>query len=163
MKVQVAVWSRVEAGGGKSFATVSARLWTWYWLYACLFRKWQTCYSTANQKSNVCAYCNTIYYRWLELANLIHLVPECCGVVVSMLAHNAGDEGSIPVSAPTQFSISGFHGRNLLSSFHRGKEKALPQFRQCSGPVTSCMHVCSGNGRHVIILRFLGFQHFWCS
>ena len=42
------------------------------------------------------------------------------------------------------------------SSSHRGEEKALPQFRQCSGPVTSCMHACSGNGRHVIPRR-----NFW--
>ena len=34
----------------------------------------------------------------------------------------------------------------------RGEEKALPQFRQGSGPVTSCMHACSGSGRHVIPL-----------
>ena len=35
---------------------------------------------------------------------------------------------------------------------NRGKEKALPQFRQGSGPVTSCIHACSGSDRHVIPL-----------
>ena len=39
------------------------------------------------------------------------------------------------------------------SSSHRGEEKALPQFWQGSGPVTSCMHACSGSGRHVIPLK----------
>ena len=39
------------------------------------------------------------------------------------------------------------------SSLHRGEEKALPQFRQDIGPVTSCMHACSGSGRHGISLR----------
>ena len=49
----------------------------------------------------------------VELANLIHLVPGCCGVVVSTPAWKAGDVGSIPVGAPTKFSISGFRGGNL--------------------------------------------------
>ena len=53
----------------------------------------------------------------------------------------------------SKFSISGFHGRNLLLSLHGGEEKALPQFQQGSGPVTSCMHACSGSGKHVIPLR----------
>ena len=36
------------------------------------------------------------------------------------------------------------------SSSHRGEEKAFPQFWQSSGPVTNCMHDCSGSGAHVI-------------
>ena len=33
-----------------------------------------------------------------------------------------------------------------------GEKKALSQFWQCSGPITSCMHACLENGRHVIPL-----------
>ena len=46
------------------------------------------------------------------------------------------------------------------SSSHRGEEKALPQFRQGKGPVTSCMHACSGCDRHVIPL---GVQFLKCG
>ena len=74
--------------------------------------------------------------------------------MVSTPARKAGDAGSIPVGAPTKFSISGFHGRNLLLSSHRGEEKALSQFWQGSGPVTSCIHACSGSDRHVIPLEW---------
>ena len=35
-----------------------------------------------------------------NLVNLIHLVPGCCGVVVSTPARKAGDMGLIPVGVP---------------------------------------------------------------
>ena len=89
------------------------------------------------------------------IRNLIHLVPACCGVVVSMPAPKVGDAGSIPIGTLTKFSISRFHGRNLLLSSHMGEEKTLPQFQQGSGPVTSYMHAYSGSGRHVIPLRII--------
>ena len=39
------------------------------------------------------------------------------------------------------------------SSSYRREEKALPQFWQGSGPVTSCMYACSGSGRQPGIVK----------
>ena len=40
-------------------------------------------------------------------------------------------------------------------SLHRGEEKALQQFQQGSGPVTSCMPTFSESGRNFIPLIYV--------
>ena len=80
-------------------------------------------------------------------------------VVKFLLMHNYGAE----VFMLHWSHFSSAHPQNFLSldsvagicnsSSHRGEEKALPQFWQGSGPVTSCMHTCSGSGRQVNPLR----------
>ena len=75
-----------------------------------------------------------------ERKKLCHSFGKLEARVQSLSAH--------PQNFPSPDSVAGI----CNSSSHRGEEKALPQFRQGSGPVTSCMHACSGSGRHVIPL-----------
>ena len=47
----------------------------------------------------------------IETNKFYMIIRGCCGVVVRMPIQNVGYAVSIPISAPTEFSLSAFYGR----------------------------------------------------